>query len=45
MESIDDKSKVAIFVKHAKNINLKASIQKNYVLLVKNALRKVKFSW
>lgn len=41
MESIDDKSKVAVFVKHAKGVNLKNIILKNHVLLVKNSLRKV----
>ena len=41
MESIDDKSRVAVFVKHSNRINLKDVIVKNQVLLIKNALRKV----
>ncbi len=41
MESIDDKSKVTMFVKHSPHICLKEMITKNTVILVKNALRKV----
>lgn len=41
MESIDDKSRVAFFVRHSNKINLKDFILKNQVLLVTNALRKV----
>lgn len=41
MESIDDKSKVALFVKHDASVDLKQFIQKNQVVLVRNALRKI----
>ncbi|TNV73609.1 hypothetical protein FGO68_gene1044 [Halteria grandinella] len=41
LESVDDKSRVAFFVRHPIKINLKDHIQKNQVLLVTNALRKV----
>jgi hypothetical protein len=41
LESIDDKSRVAFFVRHPTRINLKDIILKNQVLLVTNALRKV----
>jgi len=41
LESIDDKSKVTLYVRHSIRLNLKALILKDYVLLVKNALRKV----
>lgn len=42
LESIDDKSRVTVFVKHNKSVNLKATLQKNQVVLIKSALRKVK---
>jgi hypothetical protein len=41
LESIDDKSRVAFFVRHSSKINLKDFILKNQVLLVTSALRKV----
>lgn len=41
MESIDDKSKLVVFVKHNKHLNMKQILMKNYILLIKNALRKV----
>ena len=41
MESIDDKSKIAFVVKHEPNLDLKTYIQKNQVLLIRNALRKI----
>jgi len=37
IESIDDKSKVAFFVRHSTRINLKDMISKNQVVLVTNA--------
>lgn len=41
MESIDDKSKVALFVKHDPSLDLKQFVQKNQVVLVRNAMRKI----
>ena len=41
LESIDDKSRVAFFVRHSNRISLKDYIMKNQVLMVTNALRKV----
>ena len=41
IESIDDKSKVAFFVRHSARFNLKELILKNQVILVIDALRKV----
>ncbi len=41
MESIDDKSRVVVFIKHSNKICLKDIIRKNMVILIKNALRKV----
>eukprot|EP00347_Sterkiella_histriomuscorum_P016494 403352965 len=41
LESIDDKSRVCIFVKHSNRINLKDLIHKDMVILIKNGLRKV----
>lgn len=41
MESIDDKSRVCLFVKHDANVDLKSFIQKDQVVLVRNALRKI----
>jgi len=41
LESIDDKSKVCLFVRHSPKINLKDTILKDQVILVKNGLRKV----
>lgn len=40
-ESIDDKSKITMFVKHPKKVNLKESLPKNSVVFVRNALRKI----
>ena len=41
LESIDDKSKVVLFVKHPAKIRIKELLKKNYIIIVKNALRKV----
>ena len=41
LESTDDKSKVALFVKHAARIDLKATLKRGHILLVKDALRKI----
>ena len=41
LESIDDKSKVALFVKHSSRIDLKATLKRGMILLVKDALRKI----
>lgn len=41
MEAIDDKSRVILFVKHSSKIELKQMVLKNYVLFVKDALRKI----
>ncbi len=41
LESIDDKSRVCMFVKHSVKLNLKEMILKDQILLVKDALRKV----
>ncbi|CDW83715.1 UNKNOWN [Stylonychia lemnae] len=40
LESIDDKSRVCVFVRHSPKINLKDTILKDQVVLIKNALRK-----
>ena len=41
IESIDDKSKVAFFVRHSARFSLKEIILKNQVVLVIDSLRKV----
>lgn len=41
LESTDDKSKFALFVKHSKYINLKGTLKRGHVLLVREALRKI----
>ena len=41
IESIEDKSKIAMFVKHPKKISLKECLPKNSVIFVRNALRKI----
>lgn len=41
MESIDDKSKICLFIKHDATVDLKEHILKNHVILVRNALRKI----
>lgn len=41
IESIDDKSRVVLFVKHSSRVNLKDNFLKNQIVLIKNALRKV----
>jgi len=41
LESTDDKSKCSLFVKHSKKIDLKGTLKKGQVLLVKEALRKI----
>lgn len=44
LESTDDKSKVALFVKHSSRIDLKATLKRGMILLVKDALRKISVS-
>ncbi len=41
LESTDDKSKVALFVKHSRRMDLKGTLKRGYVLLVREALRKI----
>jgi len=41
LESTEDKSKVALFVKHSRKVELKSHIKRGQVLLVKDALRKI----
>lgn len=41
LESTSDKSRVAMFVKHNKKIDLKATLQRGYVVVVRDALRKI----
>lgn len=41
LESAEDKSRVALFVKHSRKVDLKSALQKGMVLLVKDALRKI----
>jgi len=41
MESIDDKSRVCLFVKHDPSLDLKEHVLKGQVVLVRNALRKI----
>lgn len=41
LESTHDKSRVALFVKHSRKIDLKATLQRGYVLVVRDALRKI----
>ena len=41
LESTDDKSKVALFVKHTARIDLKATLKRGHILLIKDALRKI----
>ena len=41
LESSDDKSKVALFVKHHSKIDLKNTLKRGHVLLVKEAYRKI----
>lgn len=41
LESTEDKSKCSLFVKHSKKIDLKGTLKKGQVLLVKEALRKI----
>lgn len=41
MESIDDKSKFSLFIKHHAHVDLKSYIQKDQVVLVCDALRKI----
>ena len=41
MESIDDKSRVCLFIKHDAAVDLKEFVQKNQVLLIRNSLRKI----
>ena len=41
LESTDDKSKFALFVKHNRKIDLKSTLKKGQILLVKDALRKI----
>lgn len=41
LESIDDRSRVALFVRHSTKLNMKELFLKNQVIFVTNALRKV----
>ena len=41
LESTDDKSKVALFVKHSSRVDLKNTLKKGHILLVKDAVRKI----
>jgi hypothetical protein len=41
MESIDDKSKCCLFIKHDASVDLKQYVVKNQVILVRNAFRKI----
>lgn len=41
MESIDDKSKFVLFIKHSNVVDLKTFILKNHVLLIHGAQRKI----
>ena len=41
LESTDDKSKVALFVKHSSRVDLKNTLRKGMILLVKDAVRKI----
>lgn len=41
MESTDDKSKINLFVRHTRKIDLKNTVLKGFVLLVKDAQRKI----
>lgn len=41
LESTEDKSRVALFVKHSRKVDLKACLQKGMVLVVREALRKI----
>jgi len=41
LESTDDKSKIALFIKHSRKIDLKATLLRGHVILVKDALRKI----
>ena len=41
LESTDDKSKIALFVKHSRSVDLKATLKKGHVILVRDALRKI----
>ena len=41
MEAIDDKSKVCLFVKHHPKLDLKGTLKRGHILLVKEAHRKI----
>ena len=41
LESAEDKSRVALFVKHSRKVDLKSALQKGMVLVIKDALRKI----
>jgi len=41
LESVDDKSRVALFIKHPADVDLKTFILKGHVMLVRNANRKI----
>jgi hypothetical protein len=41
MESIDDKSKICLFIRHDSSVEIKDFILKDHVVLVRNALRKI----
>lgn len=44
LESTDDKSKVALFVKHSSHTDLKKTLKRGMILLVKDAVRKISIS-
>lgn len=41
LESTEDKSRVSLFIKHSRKVNLKPFLLKGMVLVVKDALRKI----
>ena len=41
LESTNDKSKVAVFIKHNARIDLKGTLKRGHILLVKDSLRKI----
>ena len=41
LESIDDKSKVSLFVRHHPKIDLKTTLKRGHILLVREAHRKI----
>ena len=41
LESTEDKSKVVLFVKHSRKIDLKQTVRRGFVVLIKEAYRKI----